>query len=98
MSDVTVPGGNGLPPSITAGRRQVGTSLCERAGLPQVVMARLVRRGASIAGPVAPVSWPGCGRPSAPFSVSAPPVVVGRAKPGHDTGEQPRPYFAMVAP
>src|SRR4051812_42124083 len=48
-------------------------------------MARLVRRGADRAGPVAPVSWPGLCRPSTAFAVSAPPVVGGRARPGHAT-------------
>jgi len=36
---------------------------------------------------VSPVSWPALGRPSTSSPVSAPPVVYGRHKAGHDTGD-----------
>src|SRR5438309_9377228 len=48
-------------------------------------MARTSRIGANLAGPVTLVSWPALCRPSTSLPRSAPPVVDGRAKPGHDT-------------
>jgi len=53
----------------TAGCRQVGTSLCERAGLPQVVMARLVAQALTERGGGrgrCPLAWPGLARPPTP--------------------------------
>src|SRR3954451_23601623 len=60
-------------------------------------MARLVRIGANIAGRLTSVSWPASCRPSTTLQRSAPPVVDGRAKLGHDTLQTIAPYTPYVS-
>src|SRR4051794_2791757 len=54
-------------------------------GRCNLVMPGRGAMGAKRAARVTPVSWPGLARPSTSLPTSAPPVVDGRAKPGHDT-------------